>query len=100
LMATIRPTPGLVGASVASSIHPLYTHPKPPSPRYELGPKFLVAARRSLMLKDLKLARAAARDAGARVPMGELAERLYDDFAASGAGKMDFSAIIRGFRTK
>jgi len=32
----------------------LYTHPKPPSPRYELGPKFLVAARRSLMLKDLR----------------------------------------------
>jgi len=54
----------------------------------------------ALMLKDLKLARAAARDAGARVPMGELAERLYDDFAASGAGQMDFSAIIRGFRTK
>ena len=61
-MATIRPTPGLVGASVASSIHPLYTHPKPPSPRYELEPKFLVAARRSFMLKDLSPALAATSE--------------------------------------
>ena len=49
----------------------------------------------ALMLKDLKLAMAAARDAGAEVPMGELAERLYAAFSADGNGGLDFSAIIR-----
>ncbi len=49
----------------------------------------------ALMLKDLKLAMAAAQDAGAEVPMGELAERLYAAFNADGNGRLDFSAIIR-----
>ena len=49
----------------------------------------------ALMLKDLKLAMAAARDAGAEVPMGDLAERLYEAFDADGNGALDFSAIIR-----
>ena len=49
----------------------------------------------ALMLKDLKLAMAAARDAGAEVPMGNLAERLYEAFDADGNGALDFSAIIR-----
>ena len=49
----------------------------------------------ALMLKDLKLAMAAARDAGAEVPMGNLAERLYEAFDADGYGALDFSAIIR-----
>jgi 3-hydroxyisobutyrate dehydrogenase len=48
----------------------------------------------ALMLKDLKLAMAAARDAGASVPMGDLAEKLYAGFAEAGHGGMDFSAII------
>lgn len=48
----------------------------------------------ALMLKDLKLAMQAAEDSGAKVPMGELAERLYDAFAEGGNGKLDFSAII------
>src|SRR5690606_7306324 len=48
----------------------------------------------ALMLKDLKLAMAAAAGAGANVPMGALAEKLYDDFAAS-HGASDFSGIIR-----
>jgi 3-hydroxyisobutyrate dehydrogenase len=48
----------------------------------------------ALMLKDLKLAMAAAADAGAKVPMGALAERLYEDFAAE-HGSTDFSAIIK-----
>jgi len=51
-----------------------------------------------LMLKDLKLAMAAAGDVGAVVPMGHLAEQLYDDFAASGAQALDFSAVIGRFR--
>jgi 3-hydroxyisobutyrate dehydrogenase len=49
----------------------------------------------ALMLKDLKLAVAAAQGAGAKVPMGDLAERLYEQFADSGNGGLDFSAIIR-----
>jgi 3-hydroxyisobutyrate dehydrogenase len=49
----------------------------------------------ALMLKDLKLAMAAAANAGANVPMGERAEALYDAFAQAGNGGLDFSAIIR-----
>jgi 3-hydroxyisobutyrate dehydrogenase len=49
----------------------------------------------ALMLKDLKLAMAAARDAGANVPMGRRAEELYDAFAKAGNGGLDFSAIIK-----
>ena len=49
----------------------------------------------ALMLKDLKLAMAAAKDAGAQVPMGQRAEELYEAFAAAGNGGLDFSAIIK-----
>jgi len=49
----------------------------------------------ALMLKDLKLAMAAAQDADASVPMGAAAEALYQAFANGGGGGLDFSAIIR-----
>jgi len=49
----------------------------------------------ALMLKDLRLAMAAAADAGANVPMGERAEALYAAFADAGNGGLDFSAIIK-----
>jgi 3-hydroxyisobutyrate dehydrogenase len=49
----------------------------------------------ALMLKDLKLAIAAAQDANASVPMGSAAEALYQAFANNGNGGLDFSAIIR-----
>lgn len=49
----------------------------------------------ALMLKDLRLAMAAAKDAGAQVPMGERAEALYSAFAEAGNGGLDFSAIIK-----
>ena len=49
----------------------------------------------ALMLKDLRLAMAAAGDAGADVPMGARAEELYSAFADAGNGGLDFSAIIR-----
>ncbi len=49
----------------------------------------------ALMLKDLKLAMAAAKGAGAQVPMGQRAEKLYDAFAGAGNGGLDFSAIIK-----
>ncbi|MBS0477609.1 MAG: 3-hydroxyisobutyrate dehydrogenase [Proteobacteria bacterium] len=49
----------------------------------------------ALMLKDLKLAMEAAAGAGARVPMGQRAEELYEAFAADGNGGVDFSGIIK-----
>ena len=48
----------------------------------------------ALMLKDLKLAMAAAQDVGAPVPMGRRAEELYRAFAEAGNGGLDFSSII------
>lgn len=49
----------------------------------------------ALMLKDLKLALAAAQSAGAEVPMGERAEALYQRFVEMGEGGRDFSGIIQ-----
>ena len=49
----------------------------------------------ALMLKDLRLAMAAASDAGAQVPMGARAEELYAAFAEAGNAGLDFSAIIK-----
>ncbi len=49
----------------------------------------------ALMLKDLKLAMAAASAAGAPVPMGAQAETLYQAFAGLGGAGLDFSAIIK-----
>ena len=49
----------------------------------------------ALMLKDLKLAMEAAASAGAKVPMGQRAEELYAEYAASGHGGSDFSGIIK-----
>jgi len=47
------------------------------------------------MLKDLKLAMAAAASVDADVPMGEKASKLYEAFDAAGQGGLDFSAIIK-----
>ena len=49
----------------------------------------------ALMLKDLRLAMAAASDAGFDAPMGGRAAELYEAFAATGQGGTDFSGIIR-----
>jgi 3-hydroxyisobutyrate dehydrogenase len=51
----------------------------------------------ALMLKDLRLAMAAAADVGAKVPMGQRAADLYQAFAEAGFGDRDFSAIIKTF---
>ena len=48
----------------------------------------------ALMLKDLKLALAAAHAVDAAVPMGSAAEALYQAFVNGGSGARDFSAII------
>jgi len=49
----------------------------------------------ALMLKDLKLAMEAAQTSGAKVPMGERAKELYDEFVAASNGGVDFSGIIK-----
>jgi 3-hydroxyisobutyrate dehydrogenase len=48
----------------------------------------------ALMLKDLKLAMAAAQSVDADVPMGARAAELYAAFDEAGQGGLDFSAII------
>lgn len=47
-----------------------------------------------MMLKDLKLAQAAAAEAGATTPLGASAEALYAMLSGMGMGAKDFSAII------
>jgi 3-hydroxyisobutyrate dehydrogenase len=49
----------------------------------------------ALMLKDLKLAVAAAQAAGASVPMASQAEALYQMFVGLGGEGRDFSGIIK-----
>ncbi len=50
--------------------------------------------RADLMLKDLRLAVGAAAHAGAMIPMGELAERYYEEFVdEDDQGARDFSAV-------
>jgi 3-hydroxyisobutyrate dehydrogenase len=49
----------------------------------------------ALMLKDLRLAMDAAREANAYVPMGDEAEELFARFVESGGASKDFSGIIR-----
>ncbi|TMJ12964.1 MAG: 3-hydroxyisobutyrate dehydrogenase [Alphaproteobacteria bacterium] len=50
----------------------------------------------ALMLKDLRLAMEAARNADSYTPMGSAAEELYTRFAESlGGGGKDFSGIIK-----
>jgi 3-hydroxyisobutyrate dehydrogenase len=49
----------------------------------------------ALMLKDLKLALAAAEQAGVEVEMGEEAEEIYEEFVNRGGGSKDFSGIIK-----
>jgi 3-hydroxyisobutyrate dehydrogenase len=51
-----------------------------------------------LMLKDLKLAQAAAQSSGATTPLGAEAAQLYSLFSAKGHAGLDFSGIIRMLR--
>jgi 3-hydroxyisobutyrate dehydrogenase len=52
----------------------------------------------SLMLKDLKLAQAAAAGSGATTPMGAQAEALYALFDGLGHGRKDFSSVLQLMR--
>ncbi|MDT8913209.1 3-hydroxyisobutyrate dehydrogenase [Amycolatopsis sp. PS_44_ISF1] len=49
-----------------------------------------------LMLKDLRLAQAAAQAEGVRTALGDHAERLYTEFVEQDGPGRDFSAIITG----
>lgn len=51
-----------------------------------------------LMLKDIGLATAAAKNVKQAVPMGALAQQLYQTFSNQGNGGLDFSAIIQLLR--
>jgi 3-hydroxyisobutyrate dehydrogenase len=48
-----------------------------------------------LMLKDLGLAAEAARQSHQPLPMGALAQQLYQVWSAQGQGQLDFSSIIQ-----
>lgn len=49
----------------------------------------------ALMLKDLKLALQAAKEAGVDLEMGEEAQEEYEKFVERGGGNKDFSGIIQ-----
>ncbi|NRG18403.1 3-hydroxyisobutyrate dehydrogenase [Rhizobiales bacterium] len=53
-----------------------------------------------MMLKDLKLAQAAAGSAGASTPLGAEAAQLYNIFCNAGEAGKDFSGIINFLRGK
>ncbi|MBB3034896.1 3-hydroxyisobutyrate dehydrogenase [Alteriqipengyuania lutimaris] len=52
----------------------------------------------ALMLKDLRLAMAAAEEVDAGVPLGARAASLYEDFSGAGNDGLDFSAIIKTYK--
>jgi 3-hydroxyisobutyrate dehydrogenase len=52
----------------------------------------------AMMLKDLKLAQAAARATHATTPLGAGAAAVYERFIESDGGSVDFSGIIRYLR--
>ena len=78
-MTSYCPVPGLVPTSPANR-------------DYKAG--FTAA----MMLKDLKLAQAAARATHATTPLGAGAAAVYERFVENGDGSVDFSGIIRYLR--
>jgi 3-hydroxyisobutyrate dehydrogenase len=78
-MTSYCPVPGPVPASPANR---------------DYRPGFAAA----MMLKDLRLAEAAAESAGATIPLGHAAAGLYHKFVDSGHGSLDFSSIIKLFQ--
>jgi 3-hydroxyisobutyrate dehydrogenase len=51
------------------------------------------------MLKDLGLATDAAKSARQPIFLGAVAQQLYQTISAMGAGKLDFSAVIKLYRS-
>ncbi len=75
-MLNHNPVPGLVETSAANR---------------DYKPGFAAA----MMQKDLRLAQAAAHQAGVPTPLGAEASALYTMFVKSGRGDLDYSAIIK-----
>lgn len=75
-MLNHNPVPGLVETSAANR---------------DYKPGFAA----SMMQKDLRLAQAAAHQAGVPTPLGAEASALYTMFVKSGRGDLDYSAIIK-----
>ena len=80
LMATPIPVPGLVGANVFSSIHPLKTQPNSPSPRKYSRWKFLEDCLRSFNAKDFKLNAASASTVNDGEPTTAAADAILFEF--------------------
>ena len=71
--------------------------PVPSSPaNHDYKPGFTAA----LMLKDLKLANAAAKSVQAETALGAHAAQIYEQFAQEGHGTSDFLAIIKSVRKR
>jgi 3-hydroxyisobutyrate dehydrogenase len=71
--------------------------PVPGSPaNHDYRPGFSAA----LMLKDLKLARDAADNAGVEAVLGKQAAQIYQSFAQDGQGSTDFSGVINSIRAQ
>ncbi len=69
--------------------------PVPSSPaNRDYRPGFAAA----MMLKDLRLAEAAAASAGATLALGRRAAEIYHEFVGGGHGNLDFSSIIKVFQ--
>ena len=75
-MTSYCPVPGLAPAAASNR---------------DFRPGFTTA----MMLKDLKLAQAAAAAVGASTPLGAEAAQLFNLFASAGNEALDFSAIIK-----
>ena len=69
--------------------------PVPSSPaNRDYRPGFAAA----MMLKDLRLAEAAAASAGATIALGRQAAEIYHKFVGGGHGNLDFSSIIKVYQ--
>jgi 3-hydroxyisobutyrate dehydrogenase len=80
-LTTYCPVPGLVPTSPANA---------------DYKPGFAT----TLMLKDLKLADAAAQAAGVPATLGHQAAEIFARFEAAGHGGQDFSAIVTDIRAR
>jgi 3-hydroxyisobutyrate dehydrogenase-like beta-hydroxyacid dehydrogenase len=53
-----------------------------------------------LGLKDVNLALQAGKDAGAPLPLGEIASTDFAEGVAAGRGEMDWTALVLRYRAK
>lgn len=69
--------------------------PVPTSPaNRDYTPGFAVA----MMLKDLHLAAGAAKSAGAKITLGEMAEKIYENLDQRGHAGLDFSGVMKDLK--